>query len=140
MKFLINLFWGHKTGKVLAAINSTVRLFEFTKEKELRIECSHFNNILALYLKTKGEFVLVGDLMRSVTLLQYKPMEGNFEEIARDYNPNWITAIEFIDDDLLLSSENSMNLVISQKDSVATSDEERQLLQNVGLFHLGKYF
>ncbi len=58
-----------------------MRLFEWTADKELRVECSYFNNIIALYLKTKGDFILVGDLMRSVTLLAYKPMEGNFEEV-----------------------------------------------------------
>jgi hypothetical protein len=59
-----------------------VRLFEWTAEKELRVECSYFNNIIALYLKTKGDFIFVGDLMRSVTLLLYKPMEGTFEEVC----------------------------------------------------------
>ena len=47
----------------------------------MRLECSHFNHILALYLKRKGDFILVGDLMRSITLLQYKTMEGSFEEV-----------------------------------------------------------
>ena len=60
-----------------------VRLFEWTMEHELRLECSHFNNVVALYLKTKGDFVLVGDLMRSITALQYKAMEGNFDEVSR---------------------------------------------------------
>lgn len=58
-----------------------MRLYEWTAEKELRTECNHYNNIMALYLKTKGDFILVGDLMRSVLLLAYKPMEGNFEEV-----------------------------------------------------------
>ena len=92
------------------------------QEKELRLECSHFNNIIALHAKTSGDFILVGDLVRSMTLLQvlhilffatwllvdlqlnrirwlmcffqYKTMEGSFEEIARDYCPNWMTAVE----------------------------------------------
>ena len=60
-----------------------MRLFEWrTQEKELKLECCHYNNIIALYLKTKGDFILVGDLMRSITLLLYKPMEGNFEEVG----------------------------------------------------------
>lgn len=42
-------------GKVLANINSTVRLFEWTQDRDLRLECSHFNNIIALYSKTKGK-------------------------------------------------------------------------------------
>ncbi|XP_012275586.1 DNA damage-binding protein 1 [Orussus abietinus] len=124
-------------GKLLASINSTVRLFEWTAEKELRLECSHFNNIIALFLKTKGDFVLVGDLMRSLTLLQYKTMEGSFEEIARDYNPNWMTAIEILDDDTFLGAENCFNLFVCQKDSAAASEDERQQMQEVGQFHLG---
>jgi DNA damage-binding protein 1 len=63
-------------------------LFEWTAEKELRLECSYFNNIIALYLKTKGDFILVGDLMRSMTLLQYKTMEGSFEEVSMQYRNN----------------------------------------------------
>ncbi|XP_050293342.1 DNA damage-binding protein 1 [Anthonomus grandis grandis] len=124
-------------GKLLASINSTVRLFEWTAEKELRLECSHFNNIVSLYLKTKGEFILVGDLMRSITLLQYKTMEGSFEEIARDYNPNWMTAIEFLDDDVYLGAENSFNMFVCQKDSAATTDDERSSMNQVGHFHVG---
>ncbi|CAH1637547.1 unnamed protein product [Spodoptera littoralis] len=124
-------------GKLLATINSTVRLFEWTSEKELRLECSHFNNIVALYLKVKGDFILVGDLMRSMSLLQYKQMEGSFEEIARDYSPNWMTAIEILDDDTFLGAENSFNLFVCQKDSAATTDEERQQMSYMGQFHLG---
>lgn len=83
-------------GKILAGINSTVRLFEWTSEKELRVECSYFNSILSLFLKCKADFILVGDLMRSMTLLQYKSMEGTFEEVclyfcsSSMYNPCWI--------------------------------------------------
>ncbi|XP_061077869.1 DNA damage-binding protein 1 [Conger conger] len=126
-------------GKLLASINSTVRLYEWTAEKELRTECNHYNNIMALYLKTKGDFILVGDLMRSVLLLAYKPMEGNFEEIARDFNPNWMSAVEILDDDNFLGAENAFNLFVCQKDSAATTDEERQHLQEVGAFHLGEF-
>ncbi|VVC45761.1 Hypothetical protein CINCED_3A017720 [Cinara cedri] len=124
-------------GKLLAAVNCTVRLFEWTAEKELRLECSHFNNIVALFVKTKGDFIVCGDLMRSLTLLQYKTMEGSFDEIARDYNPKWSTAIEIIDDDLFLGAENDKNLFIAHKDSTLANDEARHQLQEIGQFHLG---
>ncbi|KPI95266.1 DNA damage-binding protein 1 [Papilio xuthus] len=114
-----------------------VRLFEWTSDKELRLECSHFNNIVALYMKVKGDFILVGDLMRSISLLQYKQMEGSFEEIARDYSPNWMTAVEILDDDTFLGAENSNNLFVCQKDSAATTDEERQQMGYAGQVHLG---
>jgi DNA damage-binding protein 1 len=75
--------------------------------------------------------------MRSITLLQYKQMEGSFEEIARDYEPNWMTAIEILDDDNFLGAENGLNLFVGQKDSAATTDEERQQMPEVAQFHLG---
>ncbi|BFZ05163.1 hypothetical protein BsWGS_08202 [Bradybaena similaris] len=125
-------------GKLLASVNSTVRLFEWTADKELRLECSHFNNILALYLKCKGDFVLVADLMKSIALLGYKPLQDAFEEIARDGNVKWMTAIEILDDDNFLGSDNYHNLFVCQKDSAATTDEERSQMQEVGLYHLGE--
>ncbi|KAI8780683.1 DNA damage-binding protein 1 [Biomphalaria glabrata] len=125
-------------GKLLASVNSTVRLFEWTPDKELRLECSHFNNILALFLKSKGDFVLVADLMKSIALLGYKPLQDAFEEIARDCNVKWMTAIEILDDDNFLGADNFHNLFVCQKDSAATTDEERSQMQEVGLYHLGE--
>lgn len=57
-------------GKVLASINTTVRLYEWTNEKDLRLECSHFNNVLALYLKTKGEKFNFRNIFNNSNLLQ----------------------------------------------------------------------
>lgn len=74
-----------QTSLVIVASFLQVRLFEWTNERELRLECSHFNNVAALCLKTKGDFILVGDLMRSMTLLQYKTLEGSFEEVGKQY-------------------------------------------------------
>ena len=34
-------------------------VFEWTSDGELKVECSHNDNVLALYLKCKGDFVLV---------------------------------------------------------------------------------
>jgi len=123
--------------KLLASINSTVRLWEWTAEKELRLECSFFNSIMALYTKTRGDFVLVGDLVRSVTLLQYKTMEGSFEEIGRDYSPNWMTAIEIIDDDTFLGAENANNIFVCSRDSSSSNDEERTMINDHGHIHVG---
>ena len=50
-----------------------------------------------------------------ILVLSYKPMEGALEEISRDYNPNWMTAVKMIDDDNYLGGENSDNLFICQK-------------------------
>jgi len=127
-------------GKLLTTVNSTVRLWEWTHDKELRLECSHFNQILALFAKVSpgGDFILIGDIMRSINLLQYRPMEGSLEEIARDYNPNWTTAVEIIDDERFLGAESGNNLFICQRDSGANTEEDRMRMSEVGQIHLGE--
>jgi len=125
--------------KLVTTINSTVRLWEWTHEKELRLECSHFNNIIALFAEVSGDFILVGDLIHSITLLQYKPMEANLEEIARDYSSNWMTACAIIDDEKFLGAETSSNLFVCQRDSGANTEEERSQMTEVGQIHLGEF-
>ena len=79
--------------------------------------------------QVKGDFILSGDLMRSIIVLAYKQAESAIEEIARDYQPNWMTSVEIIDDDTFLGAENNFNLFTCQKDSAATTDDDRQRLQ-----------
>ena len=100
-----------------------IRLFEWTLEKELHVECSYFNNILALS-QDKARFHSHCDLIRFVALPAYKQIEATFEERACDFDSNWMSAIEVIVDDNFLSVETSYNLFTCNKDSAATTDEE----------------
>uniref|UniRef100_A0A7N0V492 DNA damage-binding protein 1 n=1 Tax=Kalanchoe fedtschenkoi TaxID=63787 RepID=A0A7N0V492_KALFE len=63
-------------GKLLAGINQKIQLYKWTLRddgtRELQSECGHHGHILALYVKTRGDFIVVGDLMKSISLLIYK--------------------------------------------------------------------
>ncbi|MCL7038249.1 hypothetical protein MKW94_006303, partial [Papaver nudicaule] len=63
-------------GKLLAAINQKIQLYKWNLRddgsRELQLECGHHGHILALYVQTRGDFIVVGDLMKSVSLLIYK--------------------------------------------------------------------
>ena len=50
-----------------------------------------------------------------------------------------MTAVEILDDDTFLGAENSFNLFTCQKDSAATTDEERSTLNEAGRYHLGEF-
>lgn len=130
-------------GKLLAAINQKIQLYKWmTREDgshELQSECGHHGHILALYTQTRGDFIVVGDLMKSISLLVYKHEESAIEELARDYNANWMTAVEMIDDDIYVGAENSYNLFTVRKNSDAATDEERGRLEVVGEYHLGEF-
>ena len=75
--------------------------------------------------------------MKSMSLLVYKPSLGRIEEISRDYQPNWMTAVSILDEDTFLGAENSYNIFTVHKNADATSDEERMRLEPVGSFHVG---
>jgi len=131
-------------GKLLAAINSKIELFGLRDSEghmggqmELTTDCVHRGHILVLYLQTRGDFIVVGDLMRSISLLAYKPVDGQIEEIALDYNSNWMTAIDILDDDTYIGAETYYNLFTVRKNSEAATDEDRARLEVVGEFHLG---
>jgi len=130
-------------GKLLASITSKIVLFDWiekdTGAKELILECAHRGHLWTLSTVCRGHFVLVGDLMKSVSLLLYKTGEHTLEEIARDYNPAWTTSIEALDDDTFLVAENSFNLFTVKKNSDAATDEERAKLEICGQYHLGEF-
>jgi len=56
-------------GKLIAGINSKVQLYKWIQtddgSRELQIECSHTGHVLALYVVTRGDFVIVGELSSS---------------------------------------------------------------------------
>lgn len=72
------------SGKILAGVNAVLYLYKMTLQNamengdgsdlnfQLIAECGHEGHIVALYVKTRGHFIVVGDLMKSVALLMYK--------------------------------------------------------------------
>ncbi|KAL0352802.1 UNVERIFIED_CONTAM: DNA damage-binding protein 1 [Sesamum angustifolium] len=68
-----------------------------------------------------------------------KHEEGAIEERARDYNANWMSAVEILDDDIYLGAENNFNLFTVRKNSEGATDEERGRLEVVGEYHLGEF-
>lgn len=84
------------------------------------------------------QLAIVGDLMRSISLVQYYPQHKALEEIARDFNANWTTAIEMLTDDIYLGAENWNHLYVLRRNKTANSEEVRCRLDTIGEFHLGE--
>jgi DNA damage-binding protein 1 len=91
--------------------------------------------------KPKGKeemLAVVGDLMRSISLVQYYPEHETLEEVARDFNTNWTTSVAMLSDDVYLGGENWNNLFVLRRNTKAQSEEIRCRLDTVGEFHLGE--
>jgi DNA damage-binding protein 1 len=86
----------------------------------------------------KEMLAIVGDLMRSISLVQYYPQYETLEEVARDFNVNWTSAVTMLTDDVYLGGENWNNLFVLRRNTKAQSEEVRCRLDTVGEFHLGE--
>ncbi|KAF9395125.1 DNA damage-binding protein 1a [Podila verticillata] len=131
-------------GKLLAAVNSELKIYNWkvsergAMDSSLALECSHHGFIMIIGMATHGDFILAGDLMKSVMLLRYKANEKKIEEIARDSIVAWPTAVEMLDDETFIMAENENNLVTLVKNTETTSDAEAKKLQRVGCWHIGE--
>eukprot|EP00306_Pavlova_sp_CCMP459_P011989 CAMPEP_0185189296 /NCGR_PEP_ID=MMETSP1140-20130426/5945_1 /TAXON_ID=298111 /ORGANISM="Pavlova sp., Strain CCMP459" /LENGTH=776 /DNA_ID=CAMNT_0027755847 /DNA_START=12 /DNA_END=2342 /DNA_ORIENTATION=- len=134
-------------GRVAAGVNNRIEVYAWEEGSALgsslagalRSVCVHHGHILALYVETRGDFIVVGDLMKSVSLHLFKADTCEIEDLARDYNSNWVTALDVVDDDTFIAAETGFNLYTVRKNIDAPTDEERQRLDVVGEFHLGEH-
>lgn len=91
---------------------------------------------MVMFLKASGDLLVVGDLVRSITILQYKPVENLLEESARDFNVHMMRSVEIIEAEYYLGCEDYGNLFTVRKQHAV--DEESKL-ESVGCYHLGDY-
>lgn len=133
-------------GGLIGTVNSKTNLYRFRDIDgiaELKVEqgATHHGHILSLFLKTlpsSPTLTIVGDLMRSISVLEYSPQQHILEEVARDYNANWMTALEILTEETYLGAENWNNLFVVKRNTQGPSDEVRCRLDTQGEFHLGE--
>ena len=88
-------------GKLLAGVNNKLQLYEWCVAAagavpRLKLRHEHCGHIVVLYVASRGDFILVGDLMKSLALLQWSASTGAIVELARDLDAKWMTAVSFI--------------------------------------------
>lgn len=92
------------------------------------LSCWRFIMLCFFYNLIIFSCTTVGDLMQSMVLLLYKPEEGQLEERAKHYQPNWMTAVSVLDDDVFLGAENNCNLFAVKRNSDSAVEEEQARL------------
>jgi len=145
-------------GTILATINSKMRLCKLicggpgmNGSFDLKIDgAGHHGHILSLSVKSlanrdghteskkQEQIAIVGDLVRSISVVKYYPEYGTLEEVSRDFNQNWTSAIEMLNENTYLGGENFYNLFVLRRNPTATSEEVRCRLDTIGLFNLGE--
>lgn len=121
-------------GKLVAGINEKIDLYKWMirddVSRELEFECGHPGHVLALCVKTRGDFILVGDCVQSMYLLVYKNIDergGILEEKAHDYSANYMTVVEFLDDDTYVGTDQKdFDIFVVKKKNDAAIDSEEE--------------
>ncbi len=140
-------------GSILATINSKTRMCKLVGEGDMIdlkiIGAGHHGHIMSLFVRSladgdnsasanREQLAIVGDMVRSISVVKYYPEYETLEEIARDFNQNWVTAIEMLTNDVYLGAENFHNIFALQRNPHSLSEEIRCRLDTVGLYNLGE--
>jgi DNA damage-binding protein 1 len=101
-------------------------------------ECGYHGHTLSLFIRSHGNDIVVGDLIKSVSLLYWDPEKNLIEERARDLNATWVSALAVLDGTTYLSADTSTNMIVYKPDQNMSPDEPGRLLID-GEFHWGDY-
>ncbi|KAK9243453.1 CPSF A subunit region-domain-containing protein [Lipomyces tetrasporus] len=116
-------------GNLVCAVNAIVRLCTIstnpmTGSLDFKLQCGFRSPVMAITLSTYEDYVLVGDLMKSVALLQVRKVSSTegveymFHEVARYYEPMWMTAVEILDEKTSIGAEAEGNIVVFQREDM----------------------
>lgn len=104
----------------------------------MSFEISVHKNVLAISLDTRGDKVLVGDLMRSMSVLTMANRDPlKLDVLAVDSKPVWMTAVKFVNDYTYIGADDRNNifaLSLTEKDGNNANISKLQLR---GGFHVG---
>lgn len=148
-------------GKLVTGIDSQVKLYQFFPKGEdgagapsLSLLCEYTGHIMSLFCKTSGDLILVGDILRSISVLQLKQTSSasganvyTLKEVSRDFNSNYMRAVEIFSGDHFLGAEDNGNIFVAQRpgdnaaltSSMALTEEEKSRLEVQSAFHLGDF-
>jgi len=142
-------------GSILATINSKTRMCKLVGDSGLIdlkiIGAGHHGHIMSLFVRSmsdeneglpdsakRDQLAIIGDMVRSISVVKYYPEYETLEEIARDFNQNWVTAVEMLTSDIYLGAENFHNIFALRRNPNSPSEEVRCRLDTVGLYNLGE--
>ncbi|KNE69579.1 hypothetical protein AMAG_14136 [Allomyces macrogynus ATCC 38327] len=132
-------------GRLAAGIANRVQVFglpaTLTAGAKLDPICYHAGFITALYIESRGDFLSVGDLMKSVTMLVYSEAARTLEVLAKDPAPSWVTAIAAVDDDHILAADANCNVYLARRNAGDDADDAaaRKRLELCAEWHGGEF-
>lgn len=104
---------------------------------ELKSECGNTGHIIVNFLKSKDGVLVLGDVLQSITLLNYDSENSKLEEVARDFSSNYMRGIEVVDINTFIGADDNANIFFVRRDSSVEKTADTGRLDLCGEFHVG---
>ncbi|CAO3672742.1 unnamed protein product [Umbelopsis vinacea] len=123
--------------KIVVAVNGTINVYEWGSHG-LNCICSHRSNTIIVDMAVNGNQIVVADLMRSISKLEYDNNNCIIREIAVDQNSNWMTSISVSDNNIIVGAEVGYNL-FTLAQLPHNDGEDVDQFEMIGEWHLGEF-
>ncbi|KAK9771255.1 putative Mono-functional DNA-alkylating methyl methanesulfonate N-term-domain-containing protein [Seiridium cardinale] len=93
-------------------------------------------------LAVEGNTIAVADLMKSITLVEFTPPQGDepakLQEVARHHHAAWATAVSHIEGSSWLEADANGNLMILSPNEQGATEEDRKRMDITSEMNLGE--
>ncbi|CAG8949204.1 hypothetical protein HYFRA_00004827 [Hymenoscyphus fraxineus] len=133
-------------GKIVAALVKTVVIYDYHESTAVSAEleklATYRTSTLPVDLEVTDNTIVVADMMKSVSILEYIPGEdgivGQLKELARHHEACWSTGVSRIAENIYLETDQEGNLIILNHDPNAIEEKQRSSLKVIGGMNLGE--
>ncbi|KAH7355163.1 binding protein [Rhexocercosporidium sp. MPI-PUGE-AT-0058] len=133
-------------GKIVAALNKTVVVYNFEETSEMSGDFTKLatfrSSTVPIDLSITGNLIAVADMMQSVSIVEYVPGKGGLpdklEQVAKDYQACWATAVTDIEENSWLEADHDGNLLVLNRNIDGVTLEDRKRMQVTSEMNLGE--
>ncbi|OJJ88285.1 DDB1/RSE1 family protein [Aspergillus glaucus CBS 516.65] len=132
--------------KIVAALVKTVVVYKVVNNNfgSMKLEklASYRTSTAPVDVTVTGDIVAVSDLMKSVSIVQYKEgqngLPGSMTEVSRHFQTVWGTGVACIAEDTFLESDAEGNLVVLRRNVNGVTDDDKRRLEVTSEISLGE--
>ena len=115
---------------------------ESTSKPELVKGATYRTSTAPMDLVVTGNTIAVADLMKSVSVVEFKRgadgLPDTLTEIARHHSTAWGTSVAHVAEDTYLESDAEGNLLVLQRNVNGVTDEDQRKLEVISKIRLGE--
>ncbi|RSM00698.1 hypothetical protein CEP52_008989 [Fusarium oligoseptatum] len=131
---------------IVAGLSKTVVVYNYSQDTSssgsLEKLASYRPAALPVDLDISGNMIGVGDLMQSLSLVEFIPAQdgrkAKLEERARHYEPIWTTSLCHLDEERWLEADSQGNLIVLQRNVDAPTEQDRSRLEVTSEIGIGE--